>query len=58
MIKLILDIIKPESRVNAQELKDKLRKLHVNKCNGNARAMLTKIEPICNQILSEKSNCK
>ena len=44
IIKIILNTIKPEVRVNIRELKHKLRTINVDNYNGNVRAMLLNVE--------------
>ena len=53
VINLILGSINPEARVSARDLKDKLCAINLSKFKGNARAILTKIELLFKNILSE-----
>ena len=53
MIKLILDMVNPEARVNVRELKDKIKQVKIEDFEGNVPKMLTHMQLIYECILSE-----
>ena len=53
MMKIALDIINPEARVNVRDLKDKLRNTSIADFNGDVVKMLTHMELLYESILSE-----
>lgn len=53
MMKLTLDIMNPDARVNVRDLKDKLRSTKITDFKGDVRAMLTHMEFIYSHIVSE-----
>ena len=53
MIKVVLDSINPEARVNTHDLKDKLRSMDIDQFKGDITEILLKMEDIYLVILAE-----
>jgi len=53
MICIILEMIKPDARVNTRDMKDKLRSIDISTFNGDVEDMLTEMEDLNSQILAE-----
>ena len=53
MIKVVLDSINPEARVNTHNLKDKLRSIDIDQFKGDITKILLKMEDIYLVILAE-----
>ena len=56
MLKLLLDVISPEARVNARDLKDKIRNTKASDFDRDIVKMLTSMELLHENILSENES--
>ena len=53
MICIVLEMIKPDARVNIRDMKDKLCSIEISTFNGDVEDMLTEMEDLNSQILAE-----
>ena len=53
VIKVVLDGINPEARVNTRDIKDKLRTTAIDQFNGDITEMLLKMEDLYSILLAE-----